>query len=60
MSLGLLKKSFNVAIREWEWCQDNPVNKIKMEKVPRGRVRYLTEGDFKKFTMPAQTGLNQY
>ena len=46
--LGLMKKSFNVAIREWEWCQENPVNKIKMEKVPRGRVRYLTEGDFQK------------
>ena len=46
--LGLMKKAFNVAIREWEWCQDNPVNKIKMEKVPRGRVRYLTEGEFQK------------
>ena len=46
--LGLMKKAFNVAIREWEWCQENPVSKIKMEKVPRGRVRYLTEGDFQK------------
>jgi integrase len=46
--LGLMKKAFNVAIREWEWCQDNPVNKMKMEKVPRGRVRYLIEGDFRK------------
>ena len=46
--LGLMKKAFNVAIREWEWCRDNPVNKIKMEKVPRGRVRYLIEGDFQK------------
>ena len=23
--LALLKTAFNVAIREWEWCRDNPV-----------------------------------
>ena len=49
--LGLMKKAFNLAIRERECCRENPVNKIKMEKVPRGRVRYLTEGGFKKICM---------
>ena len=24
--LGLMKSAFNVAIREWEWCRDNPVS----------------------------------
>jgi integrase len=40
--LGLLKAAFNVAIKEWEWCKDNPVTKVSMPQVPPGRVRYLT------------------
>jgi len=46
--LKLMKSAFNVAIKEWEWCRDNPVNKVKLEKLPRGRVRYLSEGEFSK------------
>ena len=27
-----LKKAFNLAKREWEWCRDNPVSRVSAEK----------------------------
>lgn len=39
--LGILRNAFNVAIKEWEWCKDNPVSRISMPKLPQGRVRHL-------------------
>lgn len=44
--LGLMKASFNVAIREWEWINSNPVSKVRMEKTGQGRVRFLAQGEF--------------
>ena len=41
--LALLKHAFSLAVREWEWLQDNPVKKVSMEKEPQGRDRWLTE-----------------
>lgn len=40
--LGLVRHSFNVAIREWEWCRDNPMQKVCMEKVRNERDRWLS------------------
>ena len=40
--LATLKKAFNLALREWEWCQRNPVLSVSMEREPRGRDRWLT------------------
>jgi len=39
--LGLVRHAFNVAIREWEWCRDNPMQKVCMEKVRNERDRWL-------------------
>ncbi len=46
--LSLLRAAFNIAIKEWEWAKDNPVNKVKLWKESPGRVRYLTEEEFDK------------
>lgn len=40
--LSALKKAFNLARREWEWCQDNPVSRIAMEKEDNRRDRWLS------------------
>ncbi|WP_447601037.1 tyrosine-type recombinase/integrase [Nitrospira sp. Nam80] len=40
--LATLKKAFNLAVREWEWCQKNPVLSVSMEREPIGRDRWLT------------------
>ena len=41
--LGLVRHGFNVAIREWEWCRDNPVCRVSMGKVNNARVRYCDD-----------------
>ena len=40
--LGVLRNAFNVAIKEWEWCKENPVSRVSMPKLPQVRVRYLS------------------
>jgi hypothetical protein len=29
--LGLVRHALNVAIREWEWCRENPMQRVAME-----------------------------
>ncbi len=43
--LATLKRAFNLAVREWEWCRYNPVLRVSMEKEPPGRTRYLSPGE---------------
>ena len=40
--LTTLKKAFNLARREWEWCTDNPVCRVSMERENNTRDRWLT------------------
>jgi len=40
--LASLKKAFNLARREWEWCTDNPVCRVSMERENNMRDRWLT------------------
>jgi integrase len=40
--LELMRASFNVAFREWEWLDSNPFSKVRIEK-PRGhKERWIT------------------
>jgi integrase len=43
--LATLKKAFNLARREWEWCTDNPVCRVSMERENNTRDRWLTEDE---------------
>ncbi|MGD9638714.1 MAG: tyrosine-type recombinase/integrase [Alphaproteobacteria bacterium] len=38
-----LNTALNIAVNELQWLENNPMNKIKKLKEPRGRVRYLSE-----------------
>lgn len=40
--LANLKKAFNLAMREWEWCHQNPVTRVSMEKENNKRDRWLS------------------
>ena len=46
--LTCLKKAFNLAKREWEWCRDNPVCRVSAEKGAIKRDRWLTEDEEKR------------
>ena len=56
--LALLRRMFNVAIKEWEWFKDNPVSRLSFSVGNRNaRVRWLTMEEDKllleKATNPA-------
>jgi integrase len=40
--LAMLSKAFNLAIREWEWLEINPVSRVSKEKEDNERDRWLT------------------
>ncbi len=41
--LALLRRMFNVAMKEWEWCKDNPVSRLSFSVGNRNaRDRWLT------------------
>ena len=46
--LALMKAAFNVAIREWEWCRDNPVCRVTFGRINNARVRYLDDVTFER------------
>ncbi len=46
--LSILKNCFNIAMKQWEWVNTNPVTRIAMEKEPPGRIRFLTDEEFER------------
>jgi len=40
--MAMLSKAFNLAIREWEWLEINPVSRVSKEKEDNERDRWLT------------------
>src|SRR6476620_10473300 len=43
--LAVLSHAFSVALREWDWVNDNPLRKVIKPKEPRGRVRFLDDDE---------------
>lgn len=41
--LSALSKAFSVAVKEWQWLQENPLRRVQKEQEPPGRVRYLSD-----------------
>lgn len=39
--LGLLRRMFNIARKQWKWKISNPISDIELPKVKNERVRYL-------------------
>ena len=41
--LAVLAHALNIAKKEWEWLEDNPMDKVSKFKESRGRVRFLNQ-----------------
>jgi integrase len=41
--LSAIRKAFNLAVREWEWCRSNPVCRVSMERENNKRDRWLSD-----------------
>jgi integrase len=49
-----------VAMKEWEWINENPVSKITKYKEPRGRVRFLSDEERSKLLEACKQSENSY
>jgi site-specific recombinase XerD len=43
--IAALSRAFAVAVKEWGWMQENPLNKVEKPELPRGRVRFLSDDE---------------
>lgn len=41
-TIQLVRHAFNLAVREWEWCRENPMHRVSMEKTRNEVDRWLT------------------
>ncbi len=46
--LGILRRMFNVARKQWKWKISNPVSEIELPRVNNGRIRYLSREEFER------------
>lgn len=43
--IASLSHAFFIAVKEWEWMDENPICKINKPKLPQGRIRFLNESE---------------
>jgi integrase len=51
---------FTIALKEWEWVQDNPVSKLRKFKESRGRVRFLSDDERERLLSACQQSTNPH
>ena len=51
---------FSRAIMEWEWCESNPVKRVKKPKQPRGRVRFLSPEEREALLIQCRKSVSKY
>jgi integrase len=56
--LASLSHLLSICWRQWEWIEENPLKKITREKEPKGRTRFLTADERKRFLEACQDNSN--
>ncbi|MBY0406996.1 MAG: site-specific integrase [Rickettsiales bacterium] len=51
---------FTVAVKQWEWLESNPVQRIQKLNEPRGRVRFLSDDERKALLDACKQSDNPY
>ena len=55
-----LSHVFTVALEDWAWLDSNPVKNVKSPKLPRGRVRFLDDGERARLLKASQESSNAW
>ncbi|HET9961500.1 MAG TPA: tyrosine-type recombinase/integrase [Nitrospiraceae bacterium] len=56
--LACMKKAFNLAMKEWQWCRENPVSRIAMEREHNARDRWVTVREEKTLLLACRPWLS--
>jgi len=59
IDLRILSKMFNLAVKEWEWCKENPVAKVSIGKLHNEVDRWLTYEEEKSLLTHLPTWLKE-
>jgi integrase len=54
-----LSHCFTIAVKEWEWMQENPILKISKLKEPRGRTRFLDDKERERLLLACKDSNSQ-
>ena len=58
--MAALSHAFSIAVKEWEWLESNPMVKVSKPKEPRGRVRFLSDGERVRLLQACKESNNKY
>ena len=58
--MAALSHAFSIAVKEWEWLESNPMVKVSKPKEPRGRVRFLSDGERVRLLQSCKESNNKY
>ena len=58
--LALLSHAFTIAIKEYEWTENNPVSRIMKPREPKGRTRYLSDEERARLLDACKASSNPY
>ena len=58
--LAALSHAFSIAMKEWQWVDDNPLRKVSKPKEPRGRVRFLDDDERARLLNVCKTSSNAH
>ncbi|MDH4083481.1 MAG: tyrosine-type recombinase/integrase [Nitrospira sp.] len=57
--LQLVRHAFNLAMREWEWCRENPMHRVSMEPVRNEVDRWLAANEEKRLLAASSPWLQE-
>ena len=57
--LQLIRHAYNLAMREWEWCRENPMHRVSMEKVRNDVDRWLTPDEEERLMASSSVWLRE-
>jgi integrase len=57
--LAVLSHVFTIAVQEWQWCDDSPIRKVRKPRLPRGRVRFLSDDERQRLLESYQASRNR-
>ncbi|GAB4490111.1 MAG: site-specific integrase [Thermodesulfovibrionales bacterium] len=58
--LGLLRRMFNIARKQWKWKVSNPVSEIELPRVRNERVRYLSDEERERLQNALDTAKDRW
>ena len=56
--LAALSHAFTIAVKDWQWLDDNPLRKVSKPRETRGRVRFLSDDERERLLQACRESSN--